>query len=95
MVNIEETAEGITINVKIVPSSSKDCIAGSLEGVLKIKIAAPPEKGKANKSLVNFLSKQTGIKNKDIIIIAGHTNPAKTVRLSNITAKQFLKAIDI
>jgi len=95
MVRIEETAEGIIVDVKIVPSSSKDGIAGLLEGVLKIKVSAAPEKGKANISLINFLSKRTGLKNKDISIISGKTNPLKRVKLCNITADEFLDAINI
>ena len=95
MVRIEETAEGIIIDVKIIPSSSRDSMAGSLEGVLRIKVSAPPEKGKANKSLINFLSKRTGLKNKDISIISGKTNPLKRIKLCNITADKFLKAVGL
>jgi uncharacterized protein len=95
MFRIEETAEGIIIDVKIIPSSSRDSMAGSLEGVLRIKVSAPPEKGKANKSLINFLSKRTGLKNKDISIISGKTNPLKRVKLCNITADKFLKAVGL
>ena len=93
MINIVESADGIIVDVKIVPSSSKDCFSGELDGALKIKVSAPPENGKANKCLINLLSGRTGLKNKDIVIISGKTNPFKRVKLCNITVDEFSRAI--
>lgn len=52
----------IVITVKIVPGSSRTEATGMYGQMYKIKIAAPPEKGKANKMLINFLAEQFGIK---------------------------------
>jgi len=53
-----------------------------LDDMIKIKVAAPPEKGKANQSLIDFLAKKLGTKKKDIEIISGKTNPVKVLRIS-------------
>ena len=45
---IENNDRGIILSVKVVPASSRTCIAGLLGGMLKVKLAAPAEKGKAN-----------------------------------------------
>ncbi|MBN1795039.1 MAG: DUF167 domain-containing protein, partial [Sedimentisphaerales bacterium] len=45
---VENCNMGITFTVKVVPGSSKTSLSGILDGMLKLKIAAPPEKGKAN-----------------------------------------------
>ena len=45
------------LHIKVIPSSSKDCIAGWLEDTLKVKVKAPAEKGKANKAIINVLEK--------------------------------------
>ena len=88
---IQET-NSIQITVKIVPGSSKTAHAGILDGMLKIKIAAPPEKGKANKALITYLSKKLAIKKTDIEIVSGQTNPVKYLR---IVGTEISKLIDL
>lgn len=92
---IENNSNAITFKVKVVPASSKTSIAGVLDGMLKVKIAAPPEKGKANKSFIDFLSKKTGIKKKSITITSGQTSPIKTVSIEGITAQHLLKILSL
>jgi uncharacterized protein len=76
-------AGGKTIlGVKVVPGSSRTAIAGVWNGMLKVKVAAPPEKGKANKALVEFLAAALGLKGKDVAVISGQTNPVKHVEIA-------------
>ncbi len=70
----------MTLRVKAIPRSAKTEIVGEMaDGTLKIKIAAPPEKGKANDELVRFLALHYGV--KGVEIISGHTAALKMVRL--------------
>ena len=64
MVNlaIREVDGGVVFTAKIVPASSQTSICGLLDGMVKIKISAAPEKGKANQCLIKFLAKQLGVK---------------------------------
>lgn len=71
---------------KVVPGSSKTALAGVLDGTIKIKVAAPPEKGKANQCLIAFLARQLGVKKNDIQIVSGQTNPVKHVRVEGLSA---------
>ena len=64
--------DSITVIVK--PNSRKTEIMSSEDSTLKIAVAAPAEKGKANVELVKFLSKQTGRK---VRIISGLTSKKK------------------
>jgi len=73
----------MTLRVKVIPRSAKTEIAGTMaDGTLKIKIAAPPEKGKANEELVRFLAAHFGT--KKVEIISGHTAALKMVRLPEV-----------
>ena len=75
---IKQTNDGILVNIKIVPNSSKDDIVLEDEFV-KVKITAQPIEGKANKALIEFLSKKFKIPKTSIEIVKGETNKEKTL----------------
>jgi hypothetical protein len=90
---VEQKNDGVIFGVKVVPGSSRTALAGLLGDLLKIKVAAPPEKGKANKCLVEFLAKQLGIKKKQISIVAGQTSPVKMVQVAGISIEALLEKL--
>ena len=92
---IQEFDEGVVFAVKVVPGSSRTIICGLLDGMLKIKISAVPEKGKANQCLLEFLAKQLGVKKKAVSIISGHTGPVKGVQVLDISAETLLKKLNL
>ena len=70
----------MTLRVKVIPRSPKTEIVGKMaDGTLKIRIAAPPEKNKANNELIRFLTAHYGVKRVEII--SGHTSALKMVLL--------------
>jgi uncharacterized protein (TIGR00251 family) len=70
--------------VKVVPGSSRDQIVGWLGNALKIKVAAPPDKGRANEAVVELLAKKLGISPNDIQIQSGHASPSKVLEISHL-----------
>lgn len=81
MINIKEEKDGISIKVSVIPNSSKSFVAGILDGVLKIKLNSPPIEGRANKEVIEFLSKLLGIPKTSITILKGDKNKLKTLLL--------------
>lgn len=81
------------MTVKAVPGSSKDAIIGLLGDMLKIKVSAAPEKGKANKSIIALLSKELGIAKKNIEIISGSTTAIKQIQIAGVTQEDVLSII--
>jgi uncharacterized protein len=77
-----------TLNVKVVPSSSRDQLVGWLGGAMKIKVMAPPEKGRANAAVVDFLARRLGVDKKSIEVISGHSSPAKIVQIGGLDDDQ-------
>jgi hypothetical protein len=84
---VKVTESGVVFGVKVVPGSSRTALAGALGDLLKVKVAAPPEKGKANKCLIEFLAKQLGVKKNQISIIAGQTNPVKSILVAGVSSE--------
>jgi uncharacterized protein len=85
--------EGSSIQVKITPGSSRTKLLGLHGECLKIAVAAPPEKGKANLALIEFLAELTGISKQQVKLTSGETNPQKTLTLSGIEPKNCIELL--
>jgi len=92
---VENIEGGVVFWTKIVPGSSQTRICSLLNGMLKIKISAQPEKGKANRCLLEYLAKQLGVKKSAISVISGQTNPIKQVQALGISADALLKKLNL
>ncbi len=92
---IKAVQAGVEFGVKVVPGSSRDRIAGLLGDVLKVAVSAPPEKGKANDAVVAILAKTLGVPRKSVSIVAGHTQPRKTVHVDSITSDALAQKLGI
>lgn len=75
---IRETKDGIIFHLRISPNASKNEIIKTEEGI-KVKITAQPIDGKANKALIEFLSKQFKIAKSNFEILKGETSKDKTI----------------
>ncbi len=75
---IKETDNGILATIKISPNAKKNEIIKT-DTEVKIKITAQPVDGKANKALIEFLSKTFKIPKTSISIVKGETSKEKTI----------------
>jgi uncharacterized protein len=73
--------------LKIIPHSKENEIVGIVGDRLKLKIAAAPEKNKANKELCKFLDSLLDLESSRLNVIKGHTSCMKTVLIKNCHAK--------
>lgn len=88
---ITESDGGVAFTVKVVPGSSRTCISGLLEGMVKVKVAAPPEKGKANQCLVAFLAKRLHVRKNNVTIVSGVSTPVKKLRIAGVAKEKLLR----
>ncbi len=73
----------LRLSVKVIPKSSRSEFAGRMDdGTLKIRIQAPPEKGKANSELCSFLAGIFEVSPRNVEIVSGHASARKQVRVS-------------
>lgn len=75
---LKETKDGLILQIRISPNASKNEIIIT-DDVVKVKITAQPIDGKANKALIEFLSKQFKVPKTSIEIIKGETSKDKTL----------------
>ncbi len=89
--NIRQSGSAVVMKVKVVPGSSRTAIAGLLDGMLKVKVAAPAEKGKANAALAELLAKKLSIKKSAVRIAAGLTSSVKEIVIEGVSAEQIAR----
>ncbi|HSW72381.1 MAG TPA: DUF167 domain-containing protein [Chlamydiales bacterium] len=76
------------IECKIIPNAAKSRVVGYVGEALKIQIAAPPEKGKANEELIYFLSKLFKVPKSAIQILTGETGRLKRVSIEGLSTEE-------
>lgn len=82
------------LKVKVVPGSSRNQIVGWLGDALKIKVSAPPEKGKAIEAVMDLIANELGINSDDIEIESGHSSPSKIVAIEGMDDAAIQKAFE-
>lgn len=93
---VQAHKEDVVFVAKVVPGSSGQTrICGLLDGMLKVKVSAPPERGKANECLLKFLAGQLGVKKNALSIISGQTSPVKHVQVSGISVETLLAKLNL
>jgi len=71
------------LTIKVIPNAPKTEVAGQMDnGVIKIKISAPPQKGKANQELLRFLERAFDVAKGEVLITSGETSRLKNVRVT-------------
>jgi len=85
------------IAVRAQPGAKKNGITGEHDGALNVSVTQAPEKGKANKAIVEVLAKQLGLKKSQVSLLSGQTTQQKRFLLSGVdetAVRNILKAID-
>ena len=78
--------KGSALSVRITPRSSSNEIVSIMEdGVIKIKLTAPPVDGKANDALEKFLADTLGISKSQVEIVGGRSSRNKLVAIFDLS----------
>ncbi|SMP51444.1 hypothetical protein SAMN06265222_103273 [Neorhodopirellula lusitana] len=84
MIQIQPTAHGCTLTIRVTPKAKRAAIGGAHDGALKVAVTVVPEDGKANKAVIAAISKRLGVSKSSIEIINGQTNRVKTLSIAGI-----------
>ncbi len=93
LVNLSEIPDGVRFDVMAKPKASRNAIIGVHDGALKIAITAAPEKGKANKAIVNLLSRLLKIPKNSIKIVSGETSSRKIIAIEGVSSEMINKLV--
>ena len=81
-------SEPVRIVVRVQPNASQNEVIRFKDGVLFIRIAALPIKGKANQELIKYLSDILGVSRSHLTIEKGMTSKRKVIGVSGLTQRQ-------
>ena len=83
-----ETPEGVILNVRAQPRSSRSGIDGLLGAAVKVRIRCAPVDGKANKELVETLADAFGVAKSSVVFKSGETSKTKRILLRGVTGER-------
>lgn len=83
---IATTRDGASLKLHCRPGRPRTAIQGVHGGALKLDVAAPPEKGKANDEIVAFLAKLLGVRRAAVVISAGQGGRDKAIVIAGCDA---------
>lgn len=73
------------LSIKVVPGAARNEIAGWLGDVLKVRVTAPPERGKANAAVEETIAAALGVAADCVRVASGHGSPRKTIEIEGLT----------
>tara|TARA_B100000959_G_C14763247_1_gene534263 strand:+ start:150 stop:431 length:282 start_codon:yes stop_codon:yes gene_type:complete len=85
--------EKCVLEFKVVPGASRTEIADVEGNVIRIRVAAPPEKGKANKELLRFLAQKFCFPKSNVMLLSGETSRRKRVVMEGLSEKEAQRAL--
>lgn len=85
-IDFRETKCGVVFKVWVVPRATRTEVVGVKDDSLRVRLAALPNKGKANDALVRFFTEKLKISKQQIVIIEGHKSRRKKIAIQGFTA---------
>jgi uncharacterized protein (TIGR00251 family) len=84
---LRETAEGVTVRLRVTPRARRDRIEGAIAEAdgsfaLKVSVAAPPDKGRANEAVIALLARALGVPKSRLAVAQGAASRHKTLRVA-------------
>jgi hypothetical protein len=95
MIEMRETASGVSFTVRLQPKAKKTALVAELDGALKVAVTAPPIEGRANEALIRFLAELLKVARSSVTIAAGASSRNKVIRIEGLTAEQVRSRLKI
>jgi uncharacterized protein len=93
MLALQSHPDGTVLPVRAQPGARRNEVRGEHEGALKVCVTQSPEKGKANKAIVELLSKVLSLRKAQIELIAGATSHSKRFLMRGMTVEELRERI--
>ena len=76
------------VKVRVQPGASRSQVVGYHTDVLRLRVTAPPQDGKANEAVVSLLAETLGVPKRQVRIIRGLSSRDKLVVVDSLSADE-------
>jgi uncharacterized protein (TIGR00251 family) len=81
-------ADEALLHIRVTPRARRNALGPMEEGVLAVRLSAPPVEGAANKALIAFLAEAFGVSRSAVRVESGERSRHKRVRVSDLTLEE-------
>lgn len=78
------TARPVRLRVRVAPGARRSVIVGRLGDAWKVRVSAPPERGRANDEVVALLAEHLDLHRSELRVVSGHTSRDKVIELDRL-----------
>lgn len=93
MIELGKHSAGVVLPVRAQPGARANGVRGEHQGALKVSVTQAPEKGKANKAIIEVLAKSFGLSRSQIQLLSGDTSHDKKFVVAGIDAEELQSRI--
>jgi len=77
--------ESAVLKVRVQPRASANQVVGWRNGMLCVRLTAPPVEGEANEACIRFLAEVLGVRRSQVRLVSGHKGREKTVAVDGLS----------
>ena len=92
---MRDTLGGCLFAVRVHPGAKRDAITRVHDGALKVSLTAPPNDGKANQSLLKFLSGHLRVATSGLELVNGAKSRAKLIAVADLSGAEILTRLGL
>jgi uncharacterized protein (TIGR00251 family) len=83
----------IVLRLHVQPGAGRSAVTGRYGDAVKVKVAAPPEGGRANKAVVDFVASLLGVKVDQVELTSGQSSRTKRVKVSGVVVDDVRRVV--
>lgn len=88
--DIRPHPEGATLAVRVRAKGGRDAVCGTRREALLLRVAAAPEKGRANHAVLALLASSLGVAAGMLELLSGSTCPDKVILVRGLSASELV-----
>ncbi len=90
----DEPRATVVLNIHVQPGAGRSAVVGRHGTALKVRVAAPPEGGRANEAAAALLGETFGLAPAGVELVGGAASRSKRFRLSGVDAGEFQRRLE-